>query len=438
MTRIIVTHHNADLDALASLVAARHLYEDAIAVIPNFVSPAVRRYLALHRDHLKIHNVAEITDPVDEVIVVDVRDGRRLTDTMPFIENAQKIVVWDHHPATPHDVQADELNVEPLGACVTMLLEEIIARDLPITPSEATLFLLGLYSDTGRLSYASTQPRDARMASYLLDQGANLLVASRYLRHQYSHEQMTLLKDLLTTVEEVSFDQIEVAFCTARAPRYVDGASVVVHQVMEFGGHDAIVAVLGFDKNDRVQVIARSRVSHIDVGAITRALGGGGHHGAAAATFRHETVEDVVARTQKLLNELPIEAKRVQDLMSTPVFSVDLSLSLAEVQTLFNQRRISGAPVTREGEMIGMISRRDIGRAERAGKLDLTCGSHMTHKVATIDADEPVEDALDLMSELDVGRLPVLREGELVGILTRSDVLEHLYLTALDDSDLTL
>jgi len=241
MKRIIVTHHNSDLDALACLVAAQRLYPGAIPVIPTFVSPGVRRYLALHKDHLNVATVSEITGPVDEVIVVDVRDSRRLTDSLEFIKAAKRVIVWDHHPATPFDVECHESHVEPIGACVTLLIEALMPKADEISNSEATLFLLGLYSDTGRLSFASTQPRDARAASWLLSNGANLRVASRYLGLQYSEEQMKLLASLISSVHEESFKRVEIAFCTSEVTSYVDGASDVVQQVMEFGGYDVMI-----------------------------------------------------------------------------------------------------------------------------------------------------------------------------------------------------
>lgn len=437
MKRIIVTHHNADLDALACLVAAQRLYPGAIPVIPTFVSPGVRRYLALHKDHLNIATIAEVSGPVDEVIIVDVRDGRRLTDALEFIASAKRVVVWDHHPATPFDVENQESHVEPIGACITLLVEALMPNACEISNSEATLFLLGLYSDTGRLSFASTQPRDARVASWLLSNGANLRVVSRYLGLQYSEEQMKLLAHLISSVHEESFKRVEIAFCTADMARYVDGASDVVQQVMEFGGYDAMIAVMWFEQNDRVQVIARSRVSHVDVGALMREIGGGGHHGAAAATIRHTTIDAVLANLRTVIQAKPFQPIRVRDVMAAPVVCIDADISLEEAKQFLSQNEFTGAPVLRNGKMAGMISRRDIARAERADGLRLPVSSHMKHQIITIDPDEPVDDALDVMTDHDFGRLPVVKSGELVGLITRTIVLEHLYLSAKDESDLT-
>ncbi|MEZ4460408.1 MAG: CBS domain-containing protein [bacterium] len=176
-------------------------------------------------------------------------------------------------------------------------------------------------------------------------------------------------------------------------------------------------------KNDRTQVIARSRVSHVDVRTLMRDLGGGGHHGAAAATFKNTSIDEVRARIEAILRASPLSATRVRDLMSTPVLTFDASQTLEHAKSQLQIHGHSGAPVLRGNELVGIVSRRDIARAERTSSLQLPVASHMTHHVECIDPDEPVEDALDLMTERDVGRLPVVRNAELLGILTRSDVL---------------
>jgi tRNA nucleotidyltransferase (CCA-adding enzyme) len=91
-------------------------------------------------------------------------------------------------------------------------------------------------------------------------------------------------------------------------------------------------------------------------------------------------------------------------------------------------RRIRGAPVVRDGAMIGVISARDVERARRAGELARTVGSYMSHHVKSISPAEPLEDALALMSAADIGRLPVVDgAGRLVGIVSRSDIMRRLY-----------
>ena len=77
METIVITHHNADLDALASTIAASRLY-DGTPIRGRAVNPLVQRYLALHKDEFPLVWYHEV-DPevVERVIIVDVRDRRR-------------------------------------------------------------------------------------------------------------------------------------------------------------------------------------------------------------------------------------------------------------------------------------------------------------------------------------------------------------------------
>lgn len=435
--RVVVSHTNADLDALACLVAATRLYEGAVAVGGSSLSPPVHRFLALHKDRFPLLGPEEV-DPteVEEVIVVDVRDSRRLTDAREYFEHASRVVAWDHHPATQWDVEIDEEHVEPVGACITLLLERLREEGHQIPPEEATLFLLGLYADTGRLSYTATRQRDVEAAAFLIGRGAQLKIVNRYLRHELSAEQSGLLVELLANVEEISIDQVEVAVSTASMHKTVRGASTIVQQVMELGGHDAIFGVLHFRKNKRVQIIGRSRVSYVDVGQILGEFGGGGHRGAGAASLKKTDPESVVARLDELLRGTPLRPTRVADIMTPQVRYLCHDTSLGDAKQQLTSWGITGAPVMRDGELSGILSIRDVTRAERGDNLQLPVSSHMSHEVLCVDSQEPIEDALEMMTGRDVGRMPVTRDGEVVGIVTRTDLLRLLYMKVRDDSDL--
>lgn len=430
MQTIVIAHHNADLDALASIVAASRLY-DATPVRGRSVSPPVQRYLALHKDHFPFIWYNEV-DPeeVERVIVVDVRDRRRLKEYEPILKREPEVIVFDHHPASAHDLEASEAYVEPTGACVTLLIERLRERPgVELTHAEATLMLLGLYADTGRLSFDRTSPRDVDAAAWLMRQGANLSVVNRYLQEEFSVEQRQLLISMIGQTEEVSVDAVEVAISVGSAPRFVRGASSVVHRIMQMGGHDAILGVIDFVKDRRVQIVGRSRVPYVDMGELLRELGGGGHPGAAACTLKKADLDEVVARVHALLEETPMRPTRVSDIMSSPVQTVDHRTTLGELGEVLERYNIHGVPVLRDGEVAGVISLRDLDRARRQGAdMSLPVSANMTHEVKAIAPDEPLEDALEMMTREDIGRLPVLdAERRLIGIISRTDMIRRLY-----------
>ncbi len=429
MTRIAITHHNADLDALASLIAAARLY-DAVPLRGRAVSPPVKRYLALHKDHFPLTWYHEV-DPeeVDSVVVVDVRKASRLKEYAEMIDHADEVIVYDHHPASADDLETPQATVAPTGACVTLLIEELRQRGRSVNGSEATLMLLGLYADTGRLSFDRTKPRDIDAAAWLLRRGANLSVVNRYLEEEFSPEQRQLLIQMVGQAEEVSHQSVEIAIGTAQAERSVRGASAVVHRVMRMGGHDVMFGVFDFTKDTRIQIIGRSRVPYVHVGEILGELGGGGHPGAAACTIKKRPLEEVLTQLREVIASTALRPTRVADMMTAPVQTVDHRDTLEDLRGVLDGFRIRGVPVMRDGEMCGVISIRDLRRAMRQrADMTLPVSARMTHEVCTITPNEPIEDALEIMTEQDIGRLPVLDDsGRLVGIVSRTDILATLY-----------
>ncbi|MFB6373168.1 MAG: CBS domain-containing protein [Bradymonadaceae bacterium] len=425
---IVVTHQFADLDALASLVAAQRLYDGAVALRNSQVGELTQRYLALHKDALPLRKPSEV-DPasVETAVAVDSRKHSRLEEFADHLAAADRVVVYDHHPPSSGDIAADEAHVEPVGACVTLLCERLREREVELSDREATLMLLGLYADTGRLSFESTTARDVEAGAFLLRRGARLPVVNRYLREQYELDERKLLAELMFNIRDVEVGAATVELAVAEMDGYVEGASSVVQHLVDMEGPEAMLAVLGFEGGSRVQLIARSRVNYVDVSQIAEAFGGGGHPSAAAAYCKGQTVEEVVAKLEEILASTQMDPTVVRDLMTAPVETISRDLSLEQCRQRLDRWGVSGAPVMRDEDLEGIVSRRDIDRAAAGDRLDLPVSSHMSQEPVTVGPDLSLEDALETMTERDIGRLPVLEEGRVVGIVSRTDILACLY-----------
>lgn len=136
---------------------------------------------------------------------------------------------------------------------------------------------------------------------------------------------------------------------------------------------------------------------------------------------------------------------RIEQVMRRPVATVTVETSLKEVAAILTSRRISGLPVCdADGRVVGVVSEADILRKEEGvapaqgslfdrliGRSDRyvekmsarTAGEAMTSPAITIDAGQEVAEAARLMIEMGVNRLPVMKAGELVGIVTRADLV---------------
>ncbi|MBX3269408.1 MAG: CBS domain-containing protein [Sandaracinaceae bacterium] len=434
---VVATHENADFDALAACVAVQKLEPGALIALPRRLSRAVREYWSLHKDRFAAARASDV-DPatVDRLTVVDLRDRRRLGHVEAILARRDAgeevtLAVYDHHPATPTDLSGDVHVVEPLGAVTTALVERIRSRQVPIDPAEATLLALGIHQDTGSLTLGHTTPRDARAFAWLLDHGADLAVMERYLQLPLADAQLAALSAVLHGARRERVGAVEVGIATLAIEEMFDGLAEITAEARRLGGFDALITFTAVGRRGAVQVVGRSRSALVDIGGALRALGGGGHRGAAAALVKDDTPDAVAGRALAWLHAHPPSPRVVAEVMTTPVHTVAASATLAAVAEQLAEWGVSGAPVERDGELIAVLSHRDIDRARAKGRGELPVTSHMSGSLRTTRPDAPLEDALACMVEHDVGRLPVLdAQGALVGIVTRTDVRRALYANA--------
>ncbi len=134
----------------------------------------------------------------------------------------------------------------------------------------------------------------------------------------------------------------------------------------------------------------------------------------------------VITRVEELGYEL-----KIGQVMTTNVVTFSPDTTILEALDVIKQHRISGAPVTVEGELVGIISTEDLIRALRDGRIDRSVSTYMTKDLITVKAIDKVVEALKVFQKTKVGRLPVVNENnKLVGLLTKGDITNGL-LTAL-------
>lgn len=129
-----------------------------------------------------------------------------------------------------------------------------------------------------------------------------------------------------------------------------------------------------------------------------------------------------LTKVQELIYEL-----RIEQVMATEVVTVSPDCSIRELKEVLRVNRISGVPVVRDGELLGMVSMENLIRALENGDLSATVGEKMTTRVQSVRADESVVSAVNLFARCGYGRFPVVdAEGRLVGILTKGDIVRGL------------
>jgi len=421
--RIVVGHANPDFDAYAATVAATKLYDGAMGVFLGTQNSNVRSFHNLHEEFLSFVDLRGLDlDAVDTLVMVDTRDPGRIGELGPVAcRDDVEVIVYDHHPPQEGDIDPDSDFTLDVGATTSILVHEIKRRGIEVTPLEASLFLLGIHEDTGSLTYPNTTAYDADAAAWLMAAGADLEVLNRYLGHALEPEQQALLSELERTIEVWDVNGQAVAVGTAHSEEYVDSASVLTHYVVEDMGYRVAVGIVQMP--ERLQIVARSRVPDVDVGAVMARLGGGGHAQAASAGFRDLSVEDALTAVREALRAEVPPPMRARDIMSAPVRTITPEATMAEAGELMARWGHGGLPVVDGDTLAGLVTRKDVDKALRH-KLDhAPVKGFIGHGIVTVGPETGLPELERLLATRGIGRVPVVEGGALVGIITRKDVL---------------
>lgn len=427
---VILTHTNADFDSLGAMIGAKHLNPRALIALPASLNANVRRYVGLYRDAFGMVDFAAL-DPaeIERVILVDAQDATRAGDVRSLLDRAD--VAWeilDHHPRLKSPLPPGPHEIRPVGAATTILATRLQKAGETLTAPEATGMLLGVMEDTGRLSFPSTTPEDAEAVAYLLRQGARLDQVSEYLDTPLTPAQQELLTDLLPQLELKDQKEGPVLLVGLDHPHAVEGQSVVLERLMSL--FRPTLAVMAVRTGGHTQIVARARAG-IDLRELLSPWGAHGHPTAASAHVAPgpdpaEVIQEIRDRLPSLATAGPV----ARDLMSAPVRSLSFEDTAAEALESMRRWGHTAMPVVHEGRAQGVISRRDLDRALHHGFGDRSIKGMVARRVEAVAPDTPLEALRERMTSLDIGRLLVLDEGRLVGIVTRSDLIRTL-----DDRD---
>jgi tRNA nucleotidyltransferase (CCA-adding enzyme) len=418
---LILTHENADFDAVAAQLAVAKLHPSAIPVLSRHVNRNVQSFLTLYGDALPFVRAGELTRRrVKQAIVVD-------TQTYPTVRGMHPdtpVQIIDHHPLVrelePHQQYAGE----PLGATTTLLVEQL--RDAPVSlaPIEATLLMLGIYEDTGSLLYGTTTPRDLVAAAWLLDQGANLDLVRSFLTHPLTEDQQALYARLVEGVQTYEIGGHVILVAAARSDHDVEEVATLAHKIRDSYDANAVILLVGM--NDHVQLVARSTVDDIDVAQLAEQFGGGGHGRAAAASIRDESFERIQERLIEILPRIVRPSVRVEDLMSWGVKTLPADEKVSAAAAQMQRSGHEGYPVVSDGKIVGLLMRSAVDRAMSHGLAHKRVDQLMSKGIWTVQPSDSIETVQQVMMQSGWGQLPVVNgDGKVLGIVTRTDLLKH-------------
>jgi tRNA nucleotidyltransferase (CCA-adding enzyme) len=445
---LILCHITADFDTLGAAVGLSRLYPGARIVLTGGAHPTVRDFLALHRDEYALIERRSVTpEQIRTVIVVDAQHRDRLGKAAEWLDLPEvNVIVYDHHLEAESDIAATERQVEPIGAVTTLVAEQLQANQISLSPVEATVMALGIHVDTGSLTFDHSTVRDAAALTWLMQQGANLRAIGEYVEPGLSPQLQDLLSVALEHLQTETVRGYCLAWVLLSVETYVPGLSNLASRLITLTEVDVLLLAARYpvsETEERLTVIGRARSSagaasmqSLNLAALFQKWGGGGHSRAAAMTVRGVEPEALLHELVGLLRQQVPQPPTARELMSSPVRTIRPETTIAEAQRILLRYGHSGLSVVDANDrLVGIISRRDLDIALHHGFSHAPVKGYMTTNLKTIRPDTPLPEIESLMMTFDIGRLPVLDADQLVGIVTRTDVLRELHQAGLREQE---
>ena len=430
---IILTHEQADFDAIAGLLGTSLIQGSALPVLPRKMNRNVRSFLSLHGSELPFVEARDLSAGV-ELELVTLVDTQSLVTLKGFTRKT-RVQVIDHHMEKGTLDPEWSVRCEQVGAVTTLLVEAIQESTRRLTTTQSTLLLLGIYEDTGSLSYASTTSRDIRAAAYLLEQGASLSIAINYLNPPLSEEQRLVNDRLLEKAETHLIHGLRIVIAATSALEISEEVSSIAHKMRDLLEPDGLIIIVATEEGYRL--VLRSTSDQVNVALIATHFNGGGHERAAAALVHRpsgagadkdaEELEHIKKELLRILPSMIQQPITVRQIMSRKPRLIPPSLSTAEASKLMQKYGYEGFPVVENGRVLGLLTRRSVDRS-LAHKLDLPASSLMEAGSVVVSPEDTLDHLQEVMTETGWGQIPVFDtdKNEITGIVTRTDLLKVL------------
>ncbi len=429
---VILTHEQADFDALGALLGAALLSAHAVPVLPRRMNRNVRAFLTLYGAELPFIEPRDLPEEaIEQITLVDTQS----LITLKGMGQSTRVHVVDHHQPRADLDKSWTITGDRVGACTTLLVENLREHNGNLSVVQASLLLLGIYEDTGSLTYISTTPRDVRAAAFLMESGASLRIANEYLNPPRSAAQRQVYDRLSDSAQTLQVAGKTIIIACTGADELTEEVSSVAHKLRDLLDPDALFLLIS--TSEGIRLVARSTSDQINVAEVAARLGGGGHERASAALVHLPLPFDAPAGLDpltavknelvRILQEVVRPSITVGQIMSKRPTLLKPETTVQAAAQLMQRYGYEGFPVVDKGKVVGLLTRRAVDRA-LAHRLNLTAGSLMEAGEVTVSTQDDVESLQRVMTGTSWGQVPVLdpKTKQVVGIVTRTDLLKTL------------
>lgn len=425
---IITTHHITDLDGIASLILASKLHPKGKIVLPTTLGNSVKKLISLFKNILNFYSLNDIDlKNVTNLILVDTSGPNRINPFDKIIDHV-KLTIYDHHPLNSQNIKYRTKDVSNSYGSNTSYLLDICLKKIKnfnLKQHELDICLLGIYEDTGNFLFPTTKFKDFQMTGYLVEHGANLNIIKEFINIPLDSNQKNTLNLLLNNSTYFYLGNETIIFSTLSSEKFIGGISELIDEILKIKNASGVFIIT--ESKGKISIVGRSTSDNLPLDKILGIFGGGGYPNAYSTTFKGQTIDQAMKAIKHQINTLINFEKKAEDIMSSPVKAIFSNLSLKEANILSERTGHSGFPVVENDRLVGLISKKEISRLVNHGMGKLPVSKYMNKNLIIAFKDTPLSKLKELFIENNIGRIPILHKDTLIGIITRTDLLNALY-----------
>ncbi|MBU1139469.1 MAG: CBS domain-containing protein, partial [Proteobacteria bacterium] len=232
---------------------------------------------------------------------------------------------------------------------------------------------------------------------------------------------------LTKTARSYIISGTEIVVVNLTLQEYEDDFSLIVRRFMVMENLDCLFALVSME--GRIYLIARSRIPEVNVGNIARDFNGGGHSTAASATVRNMSMIEAQENLIRSLHRHIMPQAIAKEMLSQPAISIPENTSILEVNNLLTRYNITALPVvtaTTPVKVVGTISRQLVEKAIHHNLGSFPVSEYMASDIEILPLSATLADIEELIIERRQRLIPIVHEGRLIGVITRTDLLNML------------
>ncbi|MDP6179462.1 MAG: CBS domain-containing protein [Desulfatiglandales bacterium] len=336
-----------------------------------------------------------------------------------------EVHLYDHHPGSEDDIHGTIEEIHDVGATTSILSAMIRQRGISISTDEATIMCLGIHKNTGSFTFPSTRPEDHQAAAWLIEQGANHNLIADMLTMELTAEQVWLLNNLTQSATTRIINGVEVVICKVIKENYIGDFAVLVHKFMEMENLKVVFALAQME--EKIYLVARSRIDDVNVAEIALAFSGGGHPQAASASIKNKTLSQVERSLQAMLRSRINPQKKARDMMSSPAIHVSPGKKIKEAATTMTKYNINALTVIdNKDQLTGIVTKQIVEKAVFLGLGNIQVKEYMNIEFSTVSPEATLKEVQDRIIKNKLRILPVIENEKVVGVISRTDLLNIL------------